>query len=521
MSAPLLPFMNERPHMRIVCVVVRVLVGLAFLSLFLGFPGVARGDEAGPGVASFVGRQASGLPGLGRVAVASDQPLHLAGALGGGLGYTEAQGSEASGHTRVAGSLGLAVQPLRFFAGALMLDGRRDAHPDDALGSSSTFVGEPRLFARAAQGISRSLALGGQLGLRGPGGEAPSLRPDASTLDATLLFTFAPPGSDLALALNAGYRIDRSGNVVDAADRSRLRPGDRLTLALSDFDAVLLGAGVSKRLGSVELLGELTWDVLVGTNAPSPTASPLRAGAGGRYLLGDAQIELRTEIGVGGRPGSGPLDAFAPVEPRVAVLAGLRWVLPFEKRVQATPETIKPVGGSGALQPPPAVLGAIEGRVTSESGAPIAGARVTVTAQDGDHTAETGADGTYRIADLPLGRAVVVVKAPGQVDATAETNVEARTPARLELVTKRAIKPGQLRGLVRSFSGKALAATIRVEPLGTEAKTDADGMFQIEVPPGSYQVVVAAPGHTGQRRPVQVEENGVTVLNADLRPGPP
>jgi hypothetical protein len=72
---------------------------------------------------------------------------------------------------------------------------------------------------------------------------------------------------------------------------------------------------------------------------------------------------------------------------------------------------------------------------------------------------------------------------------------------------------------VRSFNGKPLPATIKVEPLGLEAKTDADGTFQIDVPPGSYEVIVVSPGFAGQRRPVQVEENGVTILNADLRPG--
>jgi uncharacterized protein YfaP (DUF2135 family) len=147
---------------------------------------------------------------------------------------------------------------------------------------------------------------------------------------------------------------------------------------------------------------------------------------------------------------------------------------------------------------------------------------VTVTwddaGQPNERTAESGADGTFQVTDLRPGRVHVVVKAAGFDDASADANAAA-TATVVDVVMKRAIKPGQLRGLVRSFNGKALAATIRVEPLGVEAKTDADGTFQIDVPPGSYEVVVAATGHVGQRRPVQVEENGVTILNADLRPG--
>jgi hypothetical protein len=125
------------------------------------------------------------------------------------------------------------------------------------------------------------------------------------------------------------------------------------------------------------------------------------------------------------------------------------------------------------------------------------------------------------VNDVRAGSAHVIAKASGYDDATVETTIDAnaRTPVVIEIVMKKSIKPGQLRGLVRSFNGKPLAATIRVEPIGIETKTDADGTFQIDVPPGAYEVVVAAPGHTGQRRPVQVEENGVTILNADMRPG--
>ena len=63
-------------------------------------------------------------------------------------------------------------------------------------------------------------------------------------------------------------------------------------------------------------------------------------------------------------------------------------------------------------------------------------------------------------------------------------------------------------------------------PLGTttrgldENKADKPGPKEITpVPPGSYEVIVASPGFAGQRRRMQVEENGVTILNADLRPG--
>jgi len=80
---------------------------------------------------------------------------------------------------------------------------------------------------------------------------------------------------------------------------------------------------------------------------------------------------------------------------------------------------------------------------------------------------------------------------------------------------------GQVRGLVRSFSGAGLRARIRIEPLGKEIQTDAAGNFQLDVPPGTYEVVVEASGHAAQRRHVQVPEDGVVILNADLLRGAP
>ena len=514
---------------------------LAQIVVLLAWPTAAHAGDAPPqDVASSVGASASGLPGLGRVAVAAPKELpHAGAALGIGYGFTEAQNvpnAEPGAHQRASSTLALMAQPLRFLSAALVLDGRYDSHPDDALGSSSSTVGEPRLFVRANEAVGRSFALGAQLGVWVPGGEAPSVRFDASTLDALLLATYAPAGSDLALALNAGYRIDRSAEVLGARDRPRLRAGDRLALHLSDSDAILLGLGASKRLGGgtarasrVELLGELTWDVLVGAKAPAALESPLRLGLGARYHLkeddesfGALQLEARAELSLSARPSAGPTDALVPIDPRFAIIVGVRWTPALGARPKPMSDANGAAGAGSAGGPAP-VASAVRGRVTAaESGAAIASARVTVTsddpAQPNERTAETGADGTFQVTELRPGRVHVVVKATGFDDASADTSAAA-TAAVVEVVMKKTIKPGQLRGLVRSFNGKPLAATIRVEPLGVEAKTDADGTFQIDVPPGSYEVVVAAPGHAGQRRPVQVEENGVTILNADLRPG--
>jgi hypothetical protein len=56
-----------------------------------------------------------------------------------------------------------------------------------------------------------------------------------------------------------------------------------------------------------------------------------------------------------------------------------------------------------------------------------------------------------------------------------------------------------------------------VEPLGITATADSNGVFEIELPAGDYDVALEADGYRSQRRRVRVDENGVTLLNADLR----
>jgi hypothetical protein len=523
---------------------------VAFVTLFVGSMQNAYAAEplAGP-TPTFIGDGKTGLPSIGRVAVVNDRGApRVTLAAGAGYGFTEslvpnldgqlapfgARGPGGAGsHHRLSGSLAVAFQPLTFLSAALMFDGRFDKHPDDANGSSSSTLGEgPRLFVRAGRALSPSMALGGQLGVWVPGAEAPSFRFDATTIDAVVIGTLTPPKADLAVSINAGFRLDQSGKSVDRP--ASLRPGDRLSLMVSDSNAVLVGVGASKLVGAkVEVLADTTWNILVGDKAPSAFDSPLRLGVGGRYHVNDTrtlQIEVSPEVVLSGRPAQGPGVPLVPIEPRFSFLVGARYTLPFGAGAAAAQngETTQPQTN----KPPPVnpMVQTVKGRITKEGSAPdgadsgIANAHVTitVTAADGtvglERSADTGADGTFAIGDLGLGRAKVSVKAAGYEDGSAELEVKQGTPD-LVIALKRVIKAGQLRGLVRSFNGKPLAATIRVEPLNVETKTDSDGTFQIDVPPGSYEVVIAAPGHAGQRRPVQVEENGVTILNADLRPG--
>jgi hypothetical protein len=448
-----------------------------------------------------------------RVAVAAPRPgFDATFAANGGYAFTGAQKGENGSHHRVFGTLGVALQPLRFLGAALQLEGRVDSHPKDALGSHSTVLGEPRLFVRAAEAVGKSVALGAQLDWRLPGADVPSLQPGSSSLDGRLLATFVP-APELAVAVNVGYRIDKTSNLIDNV--ARIRRGDRISLSASEFDAIPLGVGVSKRIDKLEVNGEVTWDVLIGGGAPSALKSPLHLNVGGRYFFSEAfAAEARVDFLLSERPGSMASDPIVPIDPRFGITIGFRYTTARKPKPVEVP-TDKPTTQTPVDQNPSAVTGTLRGKITGEDGEPIADATVSV----GDKSVQTGPDGSYVLNEVPLGKASVTVKKEGFEDRTVEADVSAGPGggAAVDVSTKHAIKPGQLRGLIRAFSGKPLAATIRVEPLGVESKTDADGVFQIDVPPGTYEVVVTASGYATQRRKMQVDENGVTILNADLR----
>ena len=111
---------------------------------------------------------------------------------------------------------------------------------------------------------------------------------------------------------------------------------------------------------------------------------------------------------------------------------------------------------------------------------------------------------------------MTVVK-EGYQRATTALQLAVGAAASADVVLERELPPGQLRGTVRSYKGQGVAATLRVQPLDREIQTDASGEFSIDLPPGNYEIVIEADGFTSMRRQVAIEQNGVTILNADLR----
>ncbi len=480
------------------------------MAVALCLTSAVRAEES-PGAP--IGDTASALPGIARVGIPGTGPARFAAAGTLGYGFTEAQSAADGAHHRVSGTAAVAVAPVPALELGLRFDERYDHHPDDGRGAHGTFIGDPRLSVRAGKAFD-AFRLGAEVQAWVPGKSAPSLAFDATTVDLAALAAFVPK-SGPRFAIRAGYRLGDGAKA--APDPTRLRFGDRLALGLSQFDAVLAGLGVSYPLGRTEILGEVSSDILVGTGAPGVVDSPIRVTAGVRHGLSSAlALEVLAEVSPSGRPNLGANAPFVPVEPRASLLAGLRYRLPFGSTEPATTEREPAPAPSTA--PPPAPTPTTASFVLKVSGpdGPIEGANIEVHAGDVTRQGQTAADGTFQIEGIPPGDAKVVVTAEGFATVEQNTRLDGGKGPDLALALTPTGPAGEIRGLVRSFGGKGLGASVRVDPLGVEAKTDSEGAFTLAVPPGDYEVTIHAERFKEQRRKIHVDKNGVTILNVEL-----
>ena len=294
---------------------------LAAISLLLTDSARAQQQPLSQAQQQPIGNTAWALPGIIRVGVAAAGSKRVAGAGSAGYGYTESLVPGVSAHHRLDGAVAAGYVPAAWAALGLRLDGRYDWHP----GGEETdrgLTGDPRLLLRAGTVAAGQLHLGAEARVLVPGGDAPSIVFDATTVAAQLLAAWHGPGSGLTVASAAGFRLDNSANAIE--DPARYSAADRVALGLSEFHAVLLGLGLGYRIGSTELLGEVTADVLVGSGAPPVKRSPLRISLGLRQHLSDSlQLQLTTNTSLSGQPGTAPTDDLVPIEPRFSGLVGL------------------------------------------------------------------------------------------------------------------------------------------------------------------------------------------------------
>lgn len=402
---------------------------------------------------------------LARVTVAGPSPRGLTFIAASGYGYTGSVLDSGDRHDRAMARLGVEGRATPWLGLALRFDGRYDHHSLPGRAADSGMVGDPRVQVRTDRALRGGFAVGARAGLWLPGRNAPSIDWSAMTPELVGMASYASPGVSLpiTLALNLGYRSDHSA--CSATDAPMLSPSDRSALGVSAFDAVLLGASASAGRGRVRGYAEWSWDLLVGSGSPAPLTSPMILGAGVRIAAAEALgVELAAEVSPSRRPEMSATTPLVPIPPRLAGWIGLTYAI-GTTRAAAAPR-------------PPA-------------------AEVTPLAESS-----------------PLKVAPPAVPDPAPAVAGDDDS-------------RPALPGGQIRGYIRSLRGRTVDAEVEVRELGHEAdKPDApapqalhaqDGRFELDVVPGNYEVRVSAPGYESQRRRIQVERNGVTLLNVDLR----
>jgi hypothetical protein len=412
-------------------------------------------------------------------------------------------------HHRAAGTLAVDGRPLPWLGLGLRLDGRYDKHQSNMLGNDDGWIGDPRVFVRADSALGSTLRVGGRIGIWLPGRAAPSLELAAITPEASGALTWAPGGVPLWLTANAGYRINRSTRT--ATDAAMLSANDRLGLEMSAFDQALVGLAAAYGAGRAQGFAELSGELMVGAGSPRLTESPMRAGAGVRFAITrEVRLEAEAEAAVSARPTLSQSGPLLPIPPRAAVWLGLAYRFGGSEPPAAHPAPPPPV-----TKPAPAIARR-EGRIVGADGSGLFAALVNIQADDGAHSVSVDGDGRFTLTGKPGQTLTVDAEAEGYELETATVTLTAEPEEPLVITLKRKLPGGQIRGLVRSFRGANLSAEIKIDPLGLTLRTQ-DGRFEADVAPGTYEVTITAPGYETQHRRVEVEKNGVTLLNADLR----
>ena len=504
----------------------RFSIGFACATTLLGFTAEGFGEDltqslsedrsSGHALLSH-GSGDDALPGILRTDSAGALSPGISLSINSSYGFSGKTLEAGDTHHRGAGRLALAYALSSDLALALRIDGRYDKHFLEA-GRDDGWVGDPRLLARYRHTLGPSLSAGVQLGLWAPGSNAPSIELDALSVEAVAAITWSAANLPLQISANAGYRIDRSAASVSEAERLSL--ADRMSLGVSDYNAVLAAVGVSYEVGPVEALAEWSLDLLHGSGAPSFRSSPMRVALGARHelsngwsLFGVSEFRVSKVLAVD------VAEDLLPFDPRVSVLAGLQLhfggpkapaqivIAKDIKDPEPDPDTIVKV-----------VSGPIAGRVTSGD-APLVGATLLLVDAKGiEHTVISDADGAFVLENLALGQATLTVGADGHEDKELSVEISAEG-ASADIDLQAVLPPGQLRGRVRSFRGQGLSSKLTVEPGSTSIDSDAEGNFELDLPPGDYEVTIEVEGFKAQTRKIRVDENGVTIMNVDMRKG--
>lgn len=483
--------------------------------------GLAAPTSADP--PSQVGDDSRAMPGLARMRVATERPRGFAvrGSLG--FGFTESLNGAPGPHYRLSESLGLSGHPLPWLGLSLLFDGHADFHPNDGMGKDRGFVGSGAFEARATPRIGEHVSAGVALAVLSYGGDAPSFDLSALSFEGTALVAYGQGG--LVLGAELGYRVDRSANTVPSG--VVFRPGDRMALGVSDFDAVLVRLGASQRAGRFEGFGEIAWNLLVGSGAPPIDQSPLHLSAGARfYPIRVLQLELLADVCASARPTIGPTQPYVPVDPRFSLVASVAYRFggylpaPSAATSDATSDETASEPPQEASEPATAAATGgrtVEGLVLDAHGEPLVDAHVVLEADGERREGYTDGRGRFRLEGVPEENGTLTIEAVGHATRTVRVRRGVADLPSDGLALSEEAPHGVVRGLVRDYDGNTVRATIRVTPGSRTTQTSADGSFELELEPGRYRVTVTAQGFASQEREISLSAGEVTILNVDLR----
>jgi len=239
------------------------------------------------------------------------------------------------------------------------------------------------------------------------------------------------------------------------------------------------------------------------------------------------------EVSPSARPGTDtPATApLVPIPPRFAVWLGMTYS--FGRPVPVSAPAPAPTRSRPLSPPPPPPDAArpaagsvtLVGHVSAPEGGKLADVRVEVIRGDAHRAVPTTEDGRFSIDGAPGEELTIVVEAGDHLPRRVTITLHGGDENTLDLPLERRSPRGQIRALIRSLRGTPVAAEVVVEgrALGPsdggapKAGRAEGGRFEVDVVPGTYFVTISAPGYEVQKRKVEVEENGVTLLNVDLR----
>jgi hypothetical protein len=155
---------------------------------------------------------------------------------------------------------------------------------------------------------------------------------------------------------------------------------------------------------------------------------------------------------------------------------------------------------------------------------------VTVKLKHNTGTAATDDKGAFWLTKVPIGKTVEGKTTLDDTAAEIVLEVEGKKPKTTTIVLVRgtnsvatitldpALPPAHLKAVVRAAnSGKVLSgATVRLEPGGYSATTDADGLLSLDVPPGTYKITASMAGYKDQTLESTIT-SGVVVESFELR----